>query len=125
VLVLDRAGAGPEVFVCGVIRDPAGKPSELSTPIRLIADAQQATSASWVDESHVLVLARRPGSAEQPWMVEIGGDALPTLPVQGTLITAGNSDTDVYVQTATGTVRTRLGSGWSDVPGVHWPSMPG
>jgi hypothetical protein len=125
VLVVDREGSGPDVYVAGVVRDQLGRPSELATPIRLIGDAVQATAASWVDESHVLVLARRPGSAEQPWLIEIGGDARETLAAQGISITAGNSEFDVYVQTAAGVVRTRLGSGWSDVPGVRWPSMPG
>jgi len=88
-------------------------------------DAESASSAAWVDAVHVVVLARRPGTPEQPWVVEIGGEAASTLPIQGTWVSAGNSDSEIYVQTSSGLVRFRSGSTWSDVPGVHWPALPG
>ena len=72
-----------------------------------------------------MVLARRPGSAAMPWIVEIGGDVHATIPVQAVTVTAGNSESDLYVQTAAGVVRSRVGSSWNDVPGVRWPAMPG
>lgn len=126
VVVAQRRDGLPAVFLAGVVRTAQGVPTELAAPLRLLADAQEATSASWVDATHVVVLARRPGSAAMPWICEVGGEAHGTLPVQAVTVTAGNSESDLYVQTPAGTVRSRVGSSWSDViPGVRWPAMPG
>ena len=125
VLVARRRDGRPAVFVAGVVRTSQGVPIELTQPMVLLADADEAIAAAWVDATHVVVLARRPGGPVQPWICEVGGEQHGTLPVQAVTITAGNSETDLYVQTPAGTVRGRLGSGWSDVPGVRWPAMPG
>jgi hypothetical protein len=125
VVVARRRDGRPAVFVAGVVRTPQGVPTELTPPVVLLADAQEAIAAAWVDATHVVVLARRPGSALMPWICEVGGEAHGTLPVQAVTVTAGNSESDLYVQTPAGTVRSRVGSSWSDVPGVRWPAMPG
>jgi hypothetical protein len=61
----------------------------------------------------------------QPWIVEIGGDVEQTSPADGVAVSAGNSQDDLYVTTAAGAVRMRTNSGWQDVPGIRWASMPG
>jgi hypothetical protein len=125
VLILQRTGHAPEVYVAAVVRDRDGVPQELGNPMPLLPDAVDATSVSWVDATHVVVLGRRAGSAPMPWIVEIGGDAASTLPGEGVWISAGNSENELYLQTASGQVRARLGFGWTDVPGVRWPTLPG
>jgi hypothetical protein len=125
VLIVQRNGGAPEVYVSAVVRNRDGAPTELGAPMRLLVDAQDAASAAWVDATHVVVLARRPGSPDQPWIVEVGGDVHGTTTVQGVWVSAGNSESELYVQTAAGQVRARLGSGWTDVPGVRWPSFAG
>ena len=124
-VLVTESGGRRQVFLAGVRRDASGRPLALADGVELLPDAQDVVAASWVDATHVAVLARRPGSAAQPWIVQLGGEARGTLPASGVWLTAGNSESDLYVQTATGTVRSRVGSSWSDVPGVKWPSMPG
>jgi hypothetical protein len=127
LVVTDRPGTEPEVFVTSVIRSTTGGPIALSPPIRLLEDARAVSGAAWVTSTRVVVLARRPGSASQPWIVEVGGDAnaTGTAPIEGIAVTAGNSESDLYVQVAGGGVRARVGAAWMDVPGVRYASMPG
>jgi len=110
IVVVDRGGR-TEALVFSVVR----------------GDASEVTSASWVDETHVAVLARRPDQTEpMPWIVEIGGDVAPTIAVSGAVsLSAVNNDQQLYVTAANGTVRGRLGSSWPDIPGVRWASAPG
>ncbi|MDQ1289062.1 MAG: hypothetical protein QG622_2628 [Actinomycetota bacterium] len=127
VLVTARPGSGHEVLAAAVIRNSTGTPIALSEPVRLLEDAQEVAGAAWVDSTQVVVLARRPGFASQPWIVEIDGDvhAAGTAPIQGTAVTAGNSESDLYVQVSGGAVRARVGVTWMDLPGVRYAAMPG
>lgn len=126
VVVAQSPDGGPQqVFVSSIIRNTRATPMALAPPTRLLEDAAETTGAAWMDATHIVVLARRPAWPTMPWVVEIGGDAHETVPVQAVAITAGNSESQLYVQLATGSVRTRVGSTWIDVPGVRYPSMPG
>jgi hypothetical protein len=125
LVVAERPGSGSVVFVAGVVRNVEGVPQGLTWPMRLLADAVDATVGAWVDATHVVVVARRPGSVAMPWVAEVGGDVHGTLPAQAVAVTVGNSESDLYVQLASGVVRSRVGSSWSDLPGVRWPAMPG
>jgi hypothetical protein len=125
VLVVEWTGGATEAVLCSVVRDGKGRPIALGPPLRVLTDAQQVMSATWVDQSHVAVLAHRPGQPVQPWIVEIGGDVEQTSPADGVAVSAGNSQDDLYVTTAAGAVRMRTNSGWQDVPGIRWASMPG
>jgi len=125
VLVVQQGTKPAEVLVCAVIRAADGRPQGLGPPLRLIADAQDVSGAAWVDSTRVVVLARRPRYATMPWIVELGGGATPTAPVEGTAVTAGNGEWDLFVTAAGGTARYRAGSGWSDVAGIRWPAKPG
>jgi Lipoprotein LpqB beta-propeller domain len=129
VLVLNRPGKGSEVVVCSVVRDPSGRPTALGPPLQVFADAQDPTSAAWVDPTHVVVLARRGGQPTATWIVEIGGrgdnDVVPALAVQAVSVTAGNDEYEMYATTATGAVLSRVGGGWQEVKGVRWATLPG
>ncbi|HEY6794397.1 MAG TPA: LpqB family beta-propeller domain-containing protein [Kineosporiaceae bacterium] len=124
VLVAEANGV-TEALVCSVVRDPKGRPIALGAPLRVLTDAQQVISATWIDQTHVAVLARRAGLPTQPWIVELGGGVEQTSPTDGVSVTAANTVQDLYVTTAGGAVRMWTGSGWQDLPGVRWASMPG
>jgi len=128
VLVVVPPGGPPQVVACAVIRDADNRPVALGQPLRLLADAQDVTSAAWSDPTHVVVLARRPGQSDpMPWIVELGGDAESTLPVTmvGAVAVAMNSAGELWVTAANGSVQRRSFSSWEAQPGVRYPAVPG
>ncbi|HET9658561.1 MAG TPA: LpqB family beta-propeller domain-containing protein [Kineosporiaceae bacterium] len=118
----NRNGAG-ELFVCAVIRDRAQAPVRLGPPKAVLPDLVTAQSAAWLDQRRVVVLGRRGVAAEEPWVVEVGGDAEPTAASPGAIgVTAGNGD--IYLATTAGTQQLSVVS-WRNVSSAHWPALPG
>jgi hypothetical protein len=117
-----RAGAGV-LFVCAVLRDRAQVPVRLGPPQTLLPDLTSARGAAWLDQRRVVVLGARGTGPEQPWIVEIGGDAQPTPPAPGaTSVTAGNGD--IYVSTKEGILQFAVTT-WVPVSTARWPAMAG
>jgi hypothetical protein len=126
VLVLATPGKPAEVVVCAVTRDVDGRPTGLGPPQRLLAEAVDATSASWMDPSHVVALARKAGqTAPVPWVVEIGGDVESTLPAPGAVSVTVDPQEQMWVTLANGAVQHRSISSWEAVPGVRFAMLPG
>jgi hypothetical protein len=122
-LVSGQRGTGGLLFVCAVERDRAQVPVRLGPPQTLLPDLTVARSAAWLDQRRVVVLGRRGSGPEQPWKVEIGGDAeaVPAVPgAQG--LTAGNGE--IYAALPDGVARLAV-TIWEKVTTARWPAMPG
>jgi hypothetical protein len=121
------------LYVCGVVRDPrSGQPQRLAAPMAMVPDLQRASDAAWVDDRRVVVLGRRVGQPDQPWIAEVGGVVEGTValtPQQKAVrvVTAGNDASELYLGGDDGRVWRRTGGQWTlmAVPAARWPAMPG
>lgn len=123
-LVSGQRGSAGVLFVCAVERDRTQVPVRLGPPQTVLPDLATARSAAWLDQRRVVVLGRRGNAPEQPWRVELGGDAEPTMPIPGAAggLTAGNGE--IYAALADGVAVLAL-SDWVKVTTARWPAMPG
>jgi hypothetical protein len=123
-LVSGQQGTHGALFVCAVERDQAQVPVRLGPPQVVLPDLATARSAAWLDQRRVVVLGRRGNGPEQPWKVEIGGDAEAVASVPGTVIglTAGNGE--IYAALSDGVAQLAL-STWIKVSSARWPALPG
>ena len=112
------------VFVAGVMRDPDGRPTELTQPDGLIPDLQTVDDASWVDEDQVAVLGTRSGSKQQVWLAQLGGPVTGRGGVDGAqTVTAGDGEGSLSIGSAAGTYSYL--QGWQKASGARWPTYPG
>lgn len=128
MLVLARAGDRVRAYASAVVRTTNGTPRELAKPIDLLPDLVSATDAVWLDGQHVVILGRRfEVKAATLVVVQIGGTARSDITrSDAVLVAAAGLDTlRTFVQTRTGAVLARSGSGWAPVKDAQWPAMPG
>jgi hypothetical protein len=123
--VVIRYRGQAHLFISGVIRDAAGRPTGLTEPLSQIPDLRTVKDVAWVDEDRVVVLGRRKGTIEAPWVVQIGGDVSAVSAVPGAeSITAGNGQLSLMVGTSTGLL-TQAGARWERTSAGRWPAFPG
>ena len=133
VIVAQEPDGSTHALVCGIVRDAKGVPTQLGPPHDLLPDALDVVTAGWVDAGRAVVLARRTGRAQMPWIVEIGGEVTSTLAVDGVSVAVPakdpaidlTNDLAIYVTQADGSVKSRNGLSWTPLTAIRWPSTPG
>ena len=113
-LIVDR-GATNQVLLTSVIRNEAGTPIELASPIALAAELSNPTLVSWFDQVTLSILTSQT-AASNVALVEIGGG---TRLVQGladarSLVALGDGSA-MYILKDTGELFTFRGSFWSSI----------
>jgi hypothetical protein len=113
-LIVDR-GDSNQVLLAGVIRDQAGTPIELASPLALAAELANPTLVSWFDQVTLSILTTQPYSSNVA-LVEIGGG---TRLVQGladakSLVALGDGSV-MYLLKDTGELFTYRGSFWASI----------
>ena len=113
-LIVDR-GDSNQVLLAGVIRDQAGTPIELASPLALAAELANPTLVSWFDQVTLSILTTQPDSSNVA-LVEIGGG---TRLVQGladakSLVALGDGSV-MYLLKDTGELFTYRGSFWASI----------
>ncbi len=103
------------IDVAGVVRDAHGRPTSLSTPLRVGVGLTDVIDAAWVNSTTVIVLAK--GTVDkhaEPYLVTPGAESVELPDVADPVrVAAGDNETDVYVVTGRGDIVTRGGStGW-------------
>lgn len=131
VVVISRSGTEPDrVDIAGVVRDAAGRPVALATPIREGEALRHAVHAVWIDALTVAVIgAVGAGEPVRPYLVEIGQgiglrrrgtvDPLDNLlpPTPGARwVVATSGSRGIVVVTLDGAVLVRVGGSWRNVP---------
>ncbi|QJW36139.1 LpqB family beta-propeller domain-containing protein [Cellulosimicrobium protaetiae] len=129
IAVVSDAGSGAQIHVAGIVRDEAGRPTQLSDPIRVGQPVLTATQVTWVDRVLLGVLGRAAGQAEPVVQrVPVGGPTVAASPVEdavslasatgvGTML-VGTSDSSLYAA-GTSTLWTRVATE------VRLPTYPG
>jgi hypothetical protein len=113
-LIVDR-GATNQVLLTSVIRNQAGTPIELASPIALAAELSNPTLVSWFDQATLSILTAQPDSSNVA-LVEIGGG---TRLVQGladakSLVALGDGSA-MFLLKDTGELFTYRGSFWASI----------
>jgi hypothetical protein len=122
-LVSGQRERGGVLFVCAVERDRNLVPVRLGPPQTVLPDLVTARSAAWLDQRRVVVLGLRGTHPEQPWRVELGGDAEATIPAPGAVaVTAGNGE--IYAALPDGVAQLAVTT-WVRATAARWPAMPG
>jgi hypothetical protein len=89
----------------------------------VLPDLTSARGAAWLDQRRVVVLGRRGTGPEQPWKVELGGDAEAVPPVAGAQgLTAGNGE--IYAALPDGVAQLTVTT-WVKISSARWPAIPG
>ena len=113
-LIVDRRATN-QVLLTSVIRNQAGTPIELASPIALAADLSNPTLVSWFDQVTLSILTSQADSSNVA-LVEIGGG---TRLVQGladarSLVALGDGSA-MYILKDTGELFTFRGSFWASI----------
>jgi hypothetical protein len=113
-MIVDR-GATNQVVLTSVVRNQAGTPIELASPIALAAELSNPTLVSWFDQVTLSILTSQSDSSNVA-LVEIGGG---TRLVQGladakSLVALGDG-TAMYLLKDTGELFTYRGSFWASI----------
>lgn len=128
VAVVSDGSDGVTIDVAGVVRDAAGAPQQLSTPIRAGASVAQADEVVWADPVTLGVLGHSSGPAVLR-LVPVGGqsEALPEV-ADAVSIASGVGERSMLVATRQGELLRYDGRTWVPVPGatgVRDPAYPG
>lgn len=118
LIVLSADESVSRIDLCAVIRDAAGVPSALTSPVTLHTELGDVTQISWYDEIEVLVLGTAAQSGEQQVLVLnlLEGSEMMPAPRQGTLRVAGTAVSEViWATTEAGALLRTNGTGWSTV----------
>ena len=113
-LIVDR-GATNQVLLTSVVRNQAGTPIELASPIALAAELSNPTLVSWFDQVTLSILTAQSDSSNVA-LVEIGGG---TRFVQGladarSLVSLGDGSA-MFLLKDTGELFTYRGSFWASI----------
>jgi hypothetical protein len=113
-MIVDR-GATNQVVLTSVVRNQAGTPIELASPIALAAEVSNPTLVSWFDQVTLSILTTQLDSSNVA-LVEIGGG---TRLVQGladanSLVSSGDGSA-MYLLKDTGELFTFRGSFWASI----------
>jgi hypothetical protein len=113
-LIVDR-GATNQVLLASVVRNQAGTPIELASPIALAAELSNPTLVSWFDQVTLSILTSQSDSSNVA-LVEIGGG---TRLVQGLadarkLVALGDGSA-MYILKDSGELFTFRGSFWASI----------
>lgn len=108
-------GASSQVLLTSVIRNQAGTPIELASPITLVAELSNPTLVSWFDQVTLSIFTSQSDSSNVT-LVEIGGG---TRLVQGladakSLVALGDGSA-MYLLKDTGELFTYRGSFWASI----------
>ena len=108
-------GASSQVLLTSVIRNQAGTPIELASPITLVAELSNPTLVSWFDQVTLSIFTSQSDSSNVT-LVEIGGG---TRLVQGladakSLVALGDGSA-MYILKDTGELFTYRGSFWASI----------
>jgi hypothetical protein len=101
------------VLLTSVIRNQAGVPIELASPIEIASDISNPTQVSWVNKLTVAVVNLTPDFTNA-YLVDIGGTARVISAVSGTRsIVAAGPAAQLYLLTNSGELYSFRGSTWS------------
>jgi hypothetical protein len=113
------------LFVTGVVRDAQGVPVALNQATYELPDLTSVQDVAWMDDEDLVVLGRRAGTTEQPWLLQLGGTVRAATAVSGAAaITAGNGETSILAGTTRGTYA-RAGARWTRETSARWPAYSG
>ncbi|MFB8229061.1 LpqB family beta-propeller domain-containing protein [Cellulosimicrobium sp. NPDC055967] len=129
VAVVSDAGSGAQIQVAGIVRDEAGRPTQLSEPVRVGQPVLAATQVTWVDRALLGVLGRTVGTSDPVVQrVPVGGPTMASSPVEDAVSLAsatgiattlvGTSDSSLYAA-GTSTLWTKVATE------VRLPTYPG
>lgn len=128
VAVVSDGADGVAIDVAGVVRDAAGAPQQLSTPVRAGASVSEADQVVWADTVTLGVLSRSSGPATLH-LVPVGGQSEPLPDVADAVsIASGLGERSMLVTTRQGELLRYDGRTWVPVPGatgVRDPAYPG
>lgn len=115
LLVLLDSGQGPRMIAASIVRDDAGTPVRLTSPVLELAVVPgEPVDATWVDDITVASLTRPVGGGDAVVVLQrVGGQSEELGAVAGGVrIVGGNGRSNLRVLTATGEVQVPRGSGW-------------
>jgi hypothetical protein len=115
LLVLLDSGQGPQMIVASIVRDDAGTPVRLTSPVlELAAEPGAPLDATWVDDVTVASLTRTAEGDEAAVMLQsVGGQSEELASVAGGVaIVGGNGRSNLRVITSDGVLQVPRGSGW-------------
>lgn len=139
VVVVSRGAIdGDRVDIAGILRDPAGRPVSLATPLREAEAIRSVVDATWVDELTVAVAgATVADTAPRPYLVEVGqgiglrrrgtvepqDNLAPPVPGVRWLVSTGGPR-GVLAVTNSGGVLVRVGGAWRALAGASEVVVP-
>ncbi len=113
------------LFLAGVVRDARGTPTALTSPLSQLPDLTSVKDLAWVNDQELVVLGKRIGQPEVPWVLQIGGMVHAATAVPGAnSIAAGNGELTILAGTSKGTFA-RAGARWTKVTTARWPAFAG
>lgn len=117
-------GSDPRVDLAGVVREEGGRPTTLSSPLRLGVAFSSLTGLTWVDPTTVATVAGI-GGERVPTVLSTGGSMIRLTAVADASEVATDGDGDLYV-IAAGRLFRLSGSRWVDGgPGTDLASPAG
>lgn len=127
VAVLSTApdGSDPRIDLAGVVRGPAGRPQQLSPPLRLGGPLTGTRALVWLDESTLVVLARGTLGQMGPQVLGVDGEVHALPPVTAVGVATNGTERGVYLVTADDRLLGRAGQQWSPVGAGSDLVMPG
>ncbi|BDZ42909.1 hypothetical protein GCM10025865_22080 [Paraoerskovia sediminicola] len=98
-VVVTSAPGGPQVRVTGIVRDESGRPTSLTTPVRIAPSVVDVLDVSWTDDTKVAVLGRSGGEdSAVVQLAVVGGQTTALSRVPETVaLTAGNGERTILV----------------------------
>lgn len=134
-LLVTSHGGSSHVLVAGVVRDAAGVPRTLTTPLELavtgnpgsgIPETLPVDRAKWVTEDSIVVVQTSEEGRVTPIILGLGARPEPLAGLAGiTGLSAGKGGQDIYVQTPSAMFK-RMGNSWYQVSeGLTDPAFPG
>ncbi|MDK1359545.1 LpqB family beta-propeller domain-containing protein [Arthrobacter sp. zg-Y1219] len=134
-LLVTSHGGSSQVLVAGVVRDAAGVPRTLTTPLELavtgdpgsgIPETLPVDRAKWVTEDSIVVVQTSQDDRVTPIILGLGARPEPLAGLAGiTGLSAGKGGQDIYVQTPSAMFK-RMGNSWYQVSeGLTDPAFPG
>lgn len=111
VAALVQGGAGPEVWVAGIIRDGAA-PVSLGEPDVLAPLLGAGRDLAWLDATQLGIVVDVEGSSHVVEQVVGGSGTAVTAPADATTIAATNQASGVRLLDAQGTLYVRRGTNW-------------
>lgn len=110
-----KTPSGSQVWVSTIIRDEAGKPTGLGTPVQLAPQLASPVSIAWSGETAVAILDSNDGVRALTHLAVVGADSSSLLGIQNGIRVISSPVGEVYVMSRYGELYRYKSSNWDRV----------